>query len=266
MAGGCLSASSVHHGHGLSQSLMRYLLHDHPAFPGLLSKEDLFVLVERGALAHGDLCTDTLTRRDHTVGEVIRGMAPPRGRSARISRPAYQEIRADLPGFDIRLDGEEEEEPADADDGTDPGEGPLFVAHPSWLAYSGGFMAVALLAGLGAFLLPFGGEYSLIPFLAALAWLFGITLARYSTDYLVDEDRVEKVWGLLARSSREVRICDVRNIDVHMRGLKGLLGVGTVDISSAGSSDVEVSFRDVRGAHEVKQLVRQLQRGAATEP
>src|SRR5690606_21091246 len=132
--------------------------------------------------------------------------------------------------------------------------------------YAGGFAMIALLIGLGIFLLPFGGEYSLIPLLAAVAWLLGIALARYSTDYLISEDRVEKIWGLLARSSREVRICDVRNIDVHMRGLKGLLGVGTVDISSSGGSEVEVSFRDVRGAHEVKQLVCQLQRDAATEP
>ena len=243
---------------------MRYLLHDHPAFPGLLSKEDLFVLVERGALAHGDLCTDTLSRRDHTVGEVIRGMPPPRGRAARISRPAYQEIRADLHGFDVRLDEDTGEAPFDAAD-PEPGDFSLFEAHPSWLAYSGGFTMVVLLAGLAVFLLPFGGEYSLIPLLAALAWLLGIALARYSTDYLVSEDRVEKVWGLLARSSREVRICDVRNIDVHMRGLKGLLGVGTVDISSSGGNEVEVSFRDLRGAHEVKQLIRQLQRDATAE-
>lgn len=244
---------------------MRYLLHDHPAFPGLLSKEDLFVLVERGALAHGDLCTDTLSRRDHTVGEVIRGMAPPRGRAARISRPAYQEIRADLHGFDVHLDEEAEPPAVEEAADTDPGDAPLFEAHPSWLAYAGGFAMITLLVGLGVFLLPFGGEYSLIPLLAALAWLLGIALARYSTDYLVSEDRVEKVWGLLARSSREVRICDVRNIDVHMRGLKGLLGVGTVDISSSGGSEVEVSFRDVRGAHEIKQLVRQLQRDANLE-
>ncbi len=244
---------------------MRYLLHDHPAFPGLLSKEDLFVLVERGALAHGDLCTDTLTRRDHTVGDVIRGMVPPRGRAARISRPAYQEIRADLHGFDIRSDDTADALPEDEVDNTDPGDAALFEAHPSWLAYTGGFAMATLLIGLGVFLLPFGGEYSLIPLLAALAWLLGIALARHSTDYLVSEDRVEKIWGLLARSSREVRICDVRNIDVHMRGLKGLLGVGTVDISSSGGSEVEVSFRDVRGAHEVKQLVRQLQRDANLE-
>lgn len=244
---------------------MRYLLHDHPAFPGLLSKEDLFVLVERGALAPGDLCTDSLSRRDHTVGEVIRGMAPPRGRAARISRPAYQEIRADLHGFDIRLDETADALPEDEIDTSDPSDAPLFAAHPSWLSYAGGFAMITLLIGLGVFLLPYGGEYSIIPLLTALAWLLGIAVARYSTDYLVGEDRVEKVWGLLARSSREVRICDVRNIDVHMRGLKGLLGVGTVDISSSGGSEVEVSFRDVRGAHEVKQLVRQLQRDANLE-
>jgi len=38
-----------------------------------------------------------------------------------------------------------------------------------------------------------------------------------------------------------------------------LLGIGTVNISSAGSEDVEVQFKDIRRAHQVKKLVRQLQ-------
>ena len=50
---------------------MRYLLHNHPTFPDLLSKDELYELVERSSLARGDFCTDTLTQRDHTVGEVI---------------------------------------------------------------------------------------------------------------------------------------------------------------------------------------------------
>ena len=57
---------------------MRYLLHNHPAFPGLLSKEDLYTLVERSSLARGDLCTDVQTGRDHTVGEVISVQVIPR--------------------------------------------------------------------------------------------------------------------------------------------------------------------------------------------
>ena len=252
---------------------MRYLLHDHPAFPGLLSKEDLFVLVERGSLARGDSCTDTLTRRDHTVGEVIHGMAPPRGGRARVSRPAYQEIRADLPPEimqQARVEPPPEEPEEQDEDGEEwsAGEGDeevetlLHHAHPSWLSYCGSFVLIFLLLGGAGWLFTYGGEYALIPLLAALAWLLGVAIARFSTDYMVTDERVEKVWGILGRSSKEVRICDIRSIDVYQKGVLGLLGIGTVDVSSAGNAGIEVSFKNMRGAHEVKHLVRKLQRGS----
>ncbi|HCN78127.1 MAG TPA: hypothetical protein DIT13_13155 [Verrucomicrobiales bacterium] len=259
---------------------MRYLLHEHPAFPGLLSREDLFVLVERGSLRRGDLCTDTLTRRDHTVGEVISGMKPPRGGTARVARPSFQEIRADLPHDpppeDMEPDeaGDEETEAGDEDDegedsegdvedGDDGGEETIQLhAHPSWLNYPGSFFLILLLLGGAGWLLAYGGEYALIPLLAALAWLLGVAIARFSTDYMVTDERVEKVWGILGRSSKEVRICDIRSIDVYEKGLLGLLGIGTVDVSSAGNAGIEVSFKNMRGAHAVKHLVRRLQRGS----
>ena len=91
---------------------MRYLLHNHPAFPGLLSKEDLYTLVERSSLARGDLCTDVQTGRDHTVDEVISGMRPPRASSPpRVDRPAYQEFRADDPHEIDETPPEDEEDP-----------------------------------------------------------------------------------------------------------------------------------------------------------
>ena len=62
-------------------------------------------------------------------------------------------------------------------------------------------------------------------------------------------------------ASKEARICDIRSIDVHESGLKGLLGLGTLEVSSAGTAGVEVRFRDMRRAHDLKQLIRQLQRG-----
>ena len=77
---------------------MRYLIYNHPAFPGLLSKEELYLLVERSSLARGDLCTDTLTGRDHTVGEVINGMRPPRTSSADMRATSLTCVRRDTDG------------------------------------------------------------------------------------------------------------------------------------------------------------------------
>jgi len=253
---------------------MRYLLHQHPEFPGLLSKEDLYTLVERGSLARGDLCTDMETRRDHMVGEVISGMRPPRARSAaRIDRPAYQEFRADDP-FDVvepvedetevDEESEDEEEEAAAEPEpqyTDSGERIYYLSHPAWLSYWRSLFLMLLCFAAAGMLFTLDEGYALVCGLVGLATFICITIARSSHDYIVTEERVEYVWGILGRSSKEVRVCDIRSIDVWERGLKGWLGLGTLDVSSAGTAGVEVRFHDIRRAHEVKELVRKLQRG-----
>lgn len=244
---------------------MRYLLHNHPTFPDLLSKDELYELVERSSLARGDLCTDTLTNRDHTVGEVISHMRPPSPSStARMNRPAYQEFRADSP-----LDDEPEEEVAEEEAEpeapkeryTASGELILFFSHPSWFRYVKALFFFFLLVTASVMLLFIDAVYSVITGLLALATLIAIMIARSCRDYLVTEDRVEVLWGILGRSSNEVRICDIRSLDVRENGIKGLLGIGTLDASSAANAGIEVSFLDIRKAHEVKELIRRLQRG-----
>ncbi|GEP44536.1 PH domain-containing protein [Brevifollis gellanilyticus] len=254
---------------------MRYLLHNHPAFPGLLSKEDLYSLVERGSLGRGDLCTDVQTGRDHTVGDAISGMRPPHAKApARIDRPAYQEFRADDP-FDAdeplseedeaeTEDGEqeEEEEPAEPElQFTESGERLYYSSHPAWLKYWRALFLMLLFFTAAGLLFSMEEGYALVCGLAGIATFICVTIARSSHDYIVTEERVEYVWGIFGRSSKEVRVCDIRSLDVWERGLKGWLGLGTLDVSSAGNADVEVRFRDIRRAHEVKQIIRQLQRG-----
>jgi membrane protein YdbS with pleckstrin-like domain len=240
---------------------MRYRLHHHPAFPAPLSKDDLYVLVERGSLARGDLCRDVQTGLDHTVGEIVAAMRPPRAKhAARVDRPAYQEIRADSPG------GQDEEETEAADEEgegfTEEGERIVYHGHPSWLAYTKALFLALLLAVAAGMLFALGWPHYLWALGGSVFTLAGVALARFTHDCFVTEERVEVVWGILGRSSREVRICDIRSIDVHQTGLKGMLGLGTVDFSSAANAGVEVQFRDIRGAHDLKQLLRQLQRKA----
>lgn len=258
---------------------MRYLLHHHPAFPGLLSKEDLYTLVENGSLARGELCTDVQTGRDHTVGEVISGMRPPRASSpARVSRPAYQEFRADDPFEGEALaPAEQDPEPLDApqeelpdeDDNpqfTDSGERIWYFAHPAWLSYWKELLLMLLFFTAAALLFNMEEGWALVSGLCGLAVFIGVSIARSSHDYIVTEERVEYIWGILGRSSKEVRICDIRSLDVWEKGLKGFVfRLGTLDVSSAGNSGVEVRFSDIRRAHEVKQLIRVLQRGDAPE-
>lgn len=243
---------------------MRYLLLHHPAFPGLLSKEDLYALVDRGSLARGDLCKDVQTGRDHTVGEVISGMRPPRARTpVRVERPAYQEFRADDPYEEEQEADEEgqEEEKAPEFRLRESGERIFYFAHPSWLSYWKALFLMLLLLAAAGLLVNIDEGYALVAVLAGIATFIAIAIARSSQDYIVTDERVEHVWGILGRSSKEVRVCDIRSIDVHESGLKGVLGLGTLEVSSAGTAGVEVRFRDMRRAHDVKQLIRQLQRG-----
>lgn len=257
---------------------MRYLLHNHPAFPGLLSKEDLYTLVERGSLARGDLCRDVQTGRDHTVGEVISGMRPPRASAPpRIDRPAYQEFRADdLHEVDAPLTEEEQEELAaeEAEEEestpqplyTDSGERLYYFGHPGWLSYWKSLFLMLLFFTAAGLLFAIEEGYALMCGLAGIATFICISIARSSHDYIVTEDRVEYVWGILGRSSKEVRICDIRSLDVWEKGLKGfLLRLGTLDVSSAGTAGIEVRFSDIHQAHKVKELIRQLQRGVDPE-
>lgn len=246
----------------------RYTLQNHPAFGEPLSKEDLYTLVARGSLARGEMCVDEATGLMHTVGELVSGMRPNNVQS-RLNRPAYREISPDteIPDEEDEIEEDEEVEPeddADDDDGhryTPSGEILLHHAHPSWLGYTKAlFLAVLLLVAAGL-LFVIQLEYAIIALLCATSTLIAIGISRYSHDYIVTRERVELIWGIIGRSSKEARICDIRSIDVYESGLKGLLGLGTIDFSTAANAGIEVQFRDMRRAHEVKDLVRKLQRG-----
>lgn len=238
----------------------RYRIQNHPAFGGLLSKQDLYLLIERGSLARGDICTDTRTGRSHKVGELISGMAPPRFADphARIERPQYQEIRADAPP-EAEPDEYEDDYSTEEEDG-DIDELVCHRGHPSWLSYWKALLLVVLLGAAAGLSFRFGDKYLFIGLTLASATLTAAAVARFSRDYIVTVERVEMVWGIFGRSSKEVRICDIRAIDVHETGLLGVLGIGTVDFSSAGNAGVEVQFKQVRGPHQIKEMVRQLQR------
>jgi hypothetical protein len=67
--------------------------------------------------------------------------------------------------------------------------------------------------------------------------------------------------GLVAKSSDEVRIKDIRSISVRKSGMTGLLGVGDLEFSSAASDQAEITFQSIPQAEEVRNLVRRYQDG-----
>lgn len=263
----------------------RYRLQQHPAFSEPLSREDLYTLVARGSLARGEMCMDEVTGFSHTVGELISGMRQPSaiGGQARITRPAYREFTPDteIPEEEVLEEEDVEEDEEEIEDEEDPEEDPdaleekakkdhdfspsgeviLHHAHPSWLGYTKALLLCILLTTAGVLLFLIQLEYAIIAFLCASSTLIAVGISRYSHDYIVTRERVELIWGIIGKSSKEARICDIRSIDVYESGIKGLLGLGTIDFSTAANAGIEVQFKDLRRAHVVKDLVRKLQRG-----
>lgn len=255
----------------------RYQIPQHPTLGGPHTKDELYLLVERGSIARGEIVTDRVTGRSHKVGELIDGMRPPRVEetSAMLERPAYQEFTGDTPwemkGAGLAGDDALEEDAALHEEGEDmPGafyEAPsstaeVFHGHPSWFAYSRWLFVALLFAALGAAGMAIDWRFMAAGGIAASLTLCGVIIARQQRDYVITAERVEHEWGIWGRSSKEVRIRDVRSIDVDASGVLGVLGIGTLNVSSAGSEDIEVQFKHIRGAHKVKELIRQLQQRA----
>ncbi len=154
------------------------------------------------------------------------------------------------PDVPIEMDDEEVEE-----------EAYLFVGHPSWLAFPKALLLAAVCLGSALFFYQHNVSFEWITLpgsVAGLVLLF-ISLDRSTTTYIVTDRRVEMEFGIIGRNTKEVRICDIRAIDVVQRGFDAVIGVGTVKFDSSASSGPEVCFRHVRRPHAIKQLVRELQ-------
>lgn len=126
------------------------------------------------------------------------------------------------------------------------------VSYPlSFLTLVGGFIGAIWLYPAG---LPF--VIMSLSFSAfALAYL---TVMRYTREYFITGKRVELVTGLIARSSKEVRIVDIRAVNITCKGIPGMLGIGHVDFFTIGDNP-EVTFAHAWAAKDIKSLVRKLQ-------
>lgn len=97
------------------------------------------------------------------------------------------------------------------------------------------------------------------PLLSVVLVVMGTVIARSRWKYQVTNRRVISENGLIMKDTNEVRIQDIRSINVTRSGLIGLFGVGRVEFSSAATDDADVIFYQIGGANAVRDLVRKLQ-------
>lgn len=245
---------------------------------GPFEVDDLLELVESGEISYDDVCLRAGSVECERVRQVLDwedDEAP----------PAKRERRADSPE-EAEEDWDEDDDQVVAEDGTEecapagelpgpPRRGPalpprdpgaiLYAGHPSVLSFPKTLLLIAAAIGAGIVLRENSGWWLFAGLIVALFGVSWILLERSMKLYLITPKRVEVVTGFIAKSSHEVRIEDIRAINVHRPGIAGLIGVGTVEFASAGGADIDVAFSDVYAAYRIKVLVRRLQDAGSGE-
>jgi hypothetical protein len=230
-----------------------YILQPGGSRLGPWPEEELLDLLESGSLQPGDPCEDAATGRICSAGELFQ-VLPPETVATPAPPPAVPWSPAPFPKEDAG-------NPAGpvVPDNSRPRL--LYRGNPCALTYWKSVLAAAALVA-GSVLGRDAAPWLPAPALVGASFiLLAAVLHRLRTQYSITSARVEVIRGLLARSSRELRIADIRAINVTRSGLPGLLGIGSVAFSSAAGPKDDVVFDRVLRASSLKNLVRKLQGG-----
>jgi uncharacterized membrane protein YdbT with pleckstrin-like domain len=135
---------------------------------------------------------------------------------------------------------------------------------PAWRSQLGGLTILLVFAAVTALGLVDPVTWGLLAVAGALALmvLLAVLLYRhYAHLYYVEDGRIEHRRGILGRHIRSVRLADLRNVNLRQSIVERLLGIGTIEFSSAGGSGVEVSWAGVRDPVAVKRHIEGLRAG-----
>ncbi len=223
-----------------------YILHADGTRTGPCAEEEILDLLESGALHPDDRCLHAES-----------GRVSPAGAMFHVIKPAVEPSPEPVPWQPAPFPDDSSEKEATAPE--KPRVRLLFRGSPCVLTY---WRSVLLAAGviIGGYALRAGmpGMFVAGLIIGPLILLRAV-LHRLRTLYLITGTRVEVIEGLLSRSSRELRITDIRAINVTRTGFMGLLGIGSITFSSAAGAQDDVVFQRVFGATSLKNLVRRLQ-------
>ena len=151
-----------------------------------------------------------------------------------------------------------------AETATSSAEQLMWSGRPSHWNFFFSWLLAFLFVGAGAFCLwvYFNGGTSallLVPGAIGILILFYIYISRARRRYIVTNRKVEVQTGLVVKSSNEIRVKDIRSINVTKHGFAGLIGIGSVEFSSAATDRAEVIFVNIAHADRVRDLVTNLQ-------
>ncbi len=76
-----------------------------------------------------------------------------------------------------------------------------------------------------------------------------------STVLTVTDKTVTLRKGIFSKSTNEVRIDDIRNVQIDQSVMQRLLGTGTVGIASAGFEGIEIKVSGLPDPEEIKDII-----------
>lgn len=229
---------------------------------GPYSEEDLLDMVDADEISAGAVCEDLETGRRLRIRELFKVIPPePAAISPKPAEPA-RPAPAPVPStrwVPAPLPPESVKKPPTNKTAGSPPVRTYFTGSPSLLNYTGWLIFAVLLGAGGWYAGRWDGALLAGGWIAGGLVLAATLLTRSAHEYRVTNRRVEARTGLLSKSSQEIRIGDIRSINVIKSGLSGFFSIGTVVFSSAGGTGEDVVFRQIWRAHGVKDLVRRLQ-------
>ncbi len=78
-----------------------------------------------------------------------------------------------------------------------------------------------------------------------------------ATRLIVTTERTTLRTGIVSRQTNEVRHSDLRNVQVRQTAFERMVGVGEVELSSAGQSNVEIAVGGLPDPAGIAELIRQ---------
>ena len=105
---------------------------------------------------------------------------------------------------------------------------------------------------LGAYVI---GTLLLVAYGLGLIIIIWALLDRSNKVFTVTTRRVMSKSGIIARSTQEVTMKDIRSINLNQGIIERIFGLGTVQIGSAGTAGIEVQFSGIPSAEKVKDVI-----------
>ncbi|WP_263835294.1 PH domain-containing protein [Salinibacter sp.] len=133
----------------------------------------------------------------------------------------------------------------------------LWKAHPFSVTLFGLLSATVAPFVLGGALVNTGWTAALMAGLCGPLPLLWMWLQARSRELVVTRSRVRKRSGILSNRTTELAHRNIRNVQIDQGPIHRLMQCGTLRLSSAGQSGIELTMRDLDDPEAVRDLIYQ---------